>query len=720
MSSVTLVVVALYAFFLQTLFFKMGLFTDGYLTSVAFVGNSLMGYAWGALISGWVGRRWRPFSGRLICLLFLAGWLCFIGLLNSPDETFLMPWVWPVFGISGLLISFAFQTGLAGRNYLIEMLGCGLAAVLFYLLIPRAGMETAFLVMQALVATLALLSLKGREKLIALCFISFSLTALFVHTENDVLNLSRWTACRNHRSPRKIFCYPKLVKDVQTFESLGQRIDLLQHRGTIGVFYDGYLNDVILPDAAEAYRKDPRVIDGLQNRPRVLVIGAAAEGILKPLKAQTEAGRILAFEHNPALIQLMQNDFFEFSARAYEGVQIVGGNVLPFLFSQSEKFDLITLMNTHNVKSAKFIGGPEFLHTFETVQRLFSMLSENGFIAIEERNNSEIGVRSFQRIVKTFQAAMRAAGNDDPWASTFLYHWSNKRGDEGRFHSAFFKKGKITSEERNQIQRWISLPNESIFARQTRLRLGFSYFPDEAAKKEDLGLITDDRPFLLAAEHSFEQLWDTLLWPFLLGIVGLLMLVGMRFSSRVPSLQWSEMGLAGFSGAGFLLIELILTERYTRFLEDPARSYILILLTMLVSAGLGGYFCARLDRFKIRGLMLVGIVLTGLHGFILEGWIERLLQSGIPISPVLALGIAPLAFVLGAPLPYVLRRIRERLPANDAAISWALAQNLFCSAVAAMAAPLIAFVFGYRVAFVVAMLIYGVAVVICPGNQTEA
>lgn len=725
LASFNLFVLAAYAFCLQTLLFKGALFTHEYITALSMIANALVGSALGALCTLYVSAPVaKKRFGLLFVALFVSGWVAAAGTVLAPAAPPWAPWTWPAFAISSAMIVWNFRSAPPGRVFLLDMLGCTASVLAIIAGVPAFGLETFFIALQVALAFAVFLNCRDRRPLRfmgALLPLGLAIALLIFQLRTDRFNLAKVTPCKDEFPPQKIFCLDH-SHEIHTFESLGQRIDVTEGKKRKLVYFDGLQNDGIYGDPAETYRKDPRIIDGLLQNPKVLIIGAAAQGILNVVKQQTSSANITAFEHNPAIVELMSHRYFDFSQRAYGGIDLHVSNALPFLLSTAQQFDLITLMNTHTVKTGSFVGGPQYLHTYESAKEYFRHLKPDGYVVVEEKDRTTDGIVAFERIVRTFQQAMSDSGIANPDASTFVYQWSvnkEKLSDVPVYHQfnqAVFKKGVFTQDDRDRVQRWLELPSLSTYARMTNIQVDRDGGFRPVNPPDELMPITNDRPFPYSLQSRSQQL-KSRLFPVnlvIFSILGILLWVRTWFDqAQRPS--WREGAFAGLSGFGFLLVEIVLMERYERFAMSPTLSLISVLCVLLSFAGLGGYLCSRLSSAKTRAALLAALGMIAFHAFGLDRWIGPALSSPLIMVLTFALSVAPLAFCLGIPLPYLLRLSPE--PAVIGApsrISWLLSVNFLFSAAAVAVAPLLTAAVGYTGTFEVILFCYGVCILILP------
>lgn len=173
-------------------------------------------------------------------------------------------------------------------------------------------------------------------------------------------------------------------------------------------------------------------------------------------------------------------------------------------------------------------------------------------------------------------------------------------------------------------------------------------------------------------------------------------------------------------GLGFLFIEIVLIERFTFFLNDPAQAFALVLSAMLIASGLGSAFSSRFvprPRAGIRLACGVAASLAAALGLLLPRLLDLALAWPDPAKAALAIAIAaPLGFFMGMPFPLALSTYRGN---TSPFIPWAWSVNGALSVVATPLANILAVSFGYSLVFGASLALYGLAAVLAPDRTAQ-
>ena len=203
-------------------------------------------------------------------------------------------------------------------------------------------------------------------------------------------------------------------------------------------------------------------------------------------------------------------------------------------------------------------------------------------------------------------------------------------------------------------------------------------------------------------------------------VVALLLLAvpllgGRRFRAGGPGAPRSAAYFAAL-GVGFLAIEIFLIERASFYLNDRTTGFALVLSGMLVFSGLGAMLAGRFEGRERRGAVLAGLAVVAWCALLLAGLQPFLLATlDFPFlarAGIVLLLLAPVSVALGLPFPLGLSRM-----GSSGFLPWAWGLNGAFSVVATPLATLIATKLGYDGVLLVALVLYGCAVVSFPSMR---
>ncbi len=168
-----------------------------------------------------------------------------------------------------------------------------------------------------------------------------------------------------------------------------------------------------------------------------------------------------------------------------------------------------------------------------------------------------------------------------------------------------------------------------------------------------------------------------------------------------------------FLGAGYILIQVALIQRFIILLGHPEYALTVIVFSMLVSSGLGSYSSKRLigndDNKLVRVLALVAVLIGALAagaGPLVANAAAWPLPAKIALTAIL---IAPAAFLMGMPFPSGLRRLEQR---HAPSIRWAWSLNSASSVLGSAGAIFLAIYFGLRATLLIGGALYLCAMIV--------
>jgi hypothetical protein len=543
--------------------------------------------------------------------------------------------------------------------------------------------------------------------------------------------------------------------------SLIERIDivqLLENKDKYTSVYNGRPVDGITRSVATIGRLDNRMPTHLKmgEDPDTLLVGPSGQGLCKAIQALGE-GHVDAVEINGAIAGLMADELWDRSGRAYEGMDLTVGDVRTFLKRTDRKYDYITMLNTHRIWSMGHQGPPEYVHTVEAMRDYLDHLKPEGYVLFEERNINERADLGIRRMIHTLKAVFEERGVKEPakhFAIWELYHgcteeaWMTKPiGKKCKRQKLFTfvmaKKTPITKDEVAHFEKWAedlgARPKSSkgeyrgIIWRHLPYRASNHYWrqvvrtpdiydlPKGDRTKYNLDVVTDDIPYPYDVFRKRDVLNKMVLNIAGLSSVMVLFPALVAFMARreeegaaeSPSGTLTNLLLLGYFGAlgiGYMLIEVVVIQKFGIFLTSPVYSLVVILSTMLIASGIGGYFSAGISRGKVLGALGAVVVLAA--GV---AWIGPLLQS-LMVLPFLArvfaavVLVSPLAFVMGMPFPYAMKLAKDALSDRHAGLMFAV--NGALAAVATPVSIIVSMNYGFRFTLLVGAGVYALCLVL--------
>jgi len=746
--------------FIEVIFFKTALYILDYMHALMSVAYALCGLAMGAV---WAHRMER-LSGNgvfLIKLLLVVSlFLSFLNFAFFSSFLFLSPVLILPFAAGNTLISYYLKEKNAYGVYFADLMGAALGVISATVFIPALREENCFL----LVGILVLLTIRPHQvpkKAIRAGVLTAILAGMGILGSNlslDWINLAKITRPGSDSPREKIFSFSDQFELLHSKGSNVQRVDILSPYSPGAVYgnpppllysaYNGLVNDVVRPESYLdlSYRYDPRVIYGLVEKPDFLVIGASAEGVVKTGAAH--GGTVTGLEINPQIVDLMKGPLLSYSRNAYDLMKnLYIMDARTYLAAHQEKFDIITLMNSHMARQSGIIGPPEFLHTREAMDAYWDHLTEKGFMVFEEKYYGDFGKLSSVKILNTALEVLKSRGIQNPGNHLFVYHWIlnglSVLGDPSQSNVSHImivvKKSGFSQEDWAAVNRWSSrveyyyspthnlmeiFPEDENPTEFTALIRGILSENPESSKQgstHDFSVLTDDKPFPWSVDKYHALIKSYLVKT---GMVFLTILMGLVvYGARVEKTGFNSSFLLLFAyfaltGLGYFVIEIGLMNFYQIFVGSPTYAFVFILGTLLLSSGIGSWFFQQSER-KSPGLIFSFILLgCAFHLFFGRQVISMIGAGPLHNAVIIALMVFPLGFCMGIPFPFGIEMAKIARGRNSSPIFFAA--NALFSAFAVLFGFYLTVAHGFKATFGMGILIYGVSFLLITVLKTSA
>lgn len=454
---------------------------------------------------------------------------------------------------------------------------------------------------------------------------------------------------------------------------------------------------------------------------KVLVIGAGG-GVDVRTALRTGAKSVDAVEINPVIVDLTTGRLAERGGRLFShpGVELHNEEGRAFLRGRNERYGAIvlSLIDTWAASASGAYSLAEgYLYTVEAFREYLDHLEPDGFVVISRWGWNP--PRETLRLCTIAVEAMRRDGVTDPRSHVVVLSLANlgsvivkrtpftpsqigafRRLADARGFSFMYAPG-ITAE--NAFFRFLESPDPDGFT------AGYPY---------DIRPVTDDSPFFFQFgrwrdANPFGRAWDDsplvlsgklVLLAVLLqaSVLSLLLLVAplMLDRSRARDAGGPPPGrvVAYFFliGLSFMLLEIVLMQRFALFLGSPVRATGLVLATILVAAGVGSALGSRIapEGRRPTRLFVAIAALAALYAVLLPAIFRATFAADLTGRSLVSIALlAPLGFVLGVPFPVAIERL-SRAGATGL-VGWAWASNGCASVVGPIVAVLLAMDVGF-------------------------
>lgn len=661
------------------------------------------------------------------------------------------------FFFAGLIIATAFSTASrkSGLLYGADLLGAGLGSLGILTLLETVAPERAVFIIAAAAAVAPFGSggtgIKGASLLLiganlALCFWQPELTALRVSPYKGLPSALHYPGAR----PLGTYLSPFAVIDTFTSPAVrfapGLSLRYLEPLPEqIGFAVDkGEINAVTAasPSGALAFLDFlPSALPYELGKPaRVLILDPG--GGLQILMARRHgAGTIDSVETNPALVQVIRDEYRDFSGNIY-GNHSWTGLGRSWLRKGNEQYDLIDLSLLGTEASGAFGIAEDYRFTMEAFREYLAHLKEDGILSL----NLYIipPPRTELRLFATLVTALEESGiRDVSRQVAVMRSWGSI--------SMLIKKSPLTAGEieavrRFAAERWfdlVHLPGIRKEETNQHIRMAtddyFTAFGSILSRDErpaftagyifDITPVRDDRPFfhyhlkfdrIGAIYQAMGRKWAFFLEEgYLLPVVVLqavaislvlLVLPAFACGSKAAGRSNTERRILpyfAFLGIGYMFVEIALIQKIILPLENPSQAVAAVLASLLVSSGIGSLLSCRFARLRSPAVCLAIAMLIVAYSFLLPAFAATVAPYPLPLKTALILmAIIPLGALMGTPFPAGLQLLGEESPEL---IPWAWVINGSLSVLAPLFAVMIAMKFGFSRVLLLGALAYMLA-----------
>ncbi|MFP6623179.1 MAG: hypothetical protein VCC20_06860 [Myxococcota bacterium] len=441
---------------------------------------------------------------------------------------------------------------------------------------------------------------------------------------------------------------------------------------------------------------------------------------------------IHVIELNEGIVGVVDGSLGELSHAPYsrDGVTTTVGDGRSVLARSQERYDQIHLGFTDTLSANAAQGyalTENNLYTVEAFDLYFDRLAPGGILNVS-RLLKLVGDEAIRVTVLTL-AALEQRGIENPGEHIVVVLGRDILGPPFAtvlarlepFTRAEIEKIQALAESRGAGTAWLpGGPYAGVWkdlAEATSLEAFVAGYPLEISPP------TDDKPFFFNM-HRWGQLlsvgsgYHYARSPFLLLMVTLAILAALSLVAFVVPLgittHSQRPGLGSLTyfaaiGLGFMLLEVVLVQRFVLFLGFPTYALSVVLAALLVSSGVGSWISSRFRDTK-RGLtraLTLALVLIACSALGLQPLLRALIELPFAVRLVVAFVVLmPVGLVLGMAMPVGLRRFQALYPTG---IAYAWGVNGVASVLASVLGVAIAVNFGFPAASFVALACYGFA-----------
>ncbi len=494
----------------------------------------------------------------------------------------------------------------------------------------------------------------------------------------------------------------------------------------------------------------PQAVYQLHEKPAVFIAGLGG-GTSVERSIRNQARETTAAEENPYLPKLLRGPFNDFTGGLFSRPEINLTSKAPrsVLFDSGTMWDIIEIPENALASS---IGG---IYATDSDYRLTVQAFEDYLDALEENGTLSATValkqppRNLPKLTATVIAALQRHGKTPAQCILVIRSWASG--------TVLVKKRAFTSDEISRIR---------VFCEEMRFDLvyypgmhpleanRFNIVHDRIYYRTVVPIIkgkpsfikqyvfnimpaTDDRPYfsyffrigklqylfretgrrwLFVVEGGYIVLFATFMSTLLLAALFIL-LPPLCLRWKVTGIRTEVLVYFSMIALAFMFIEILLIQKFHRFISNPLYSSSLIIATLLICTGVTSFFSDRIKRRK-RALTLALSALSCYFAILLImiEWLFPYLMGGPGLLELILpiLSTAPLGLLMGFFFPLGMSSLKE---SHVGALPWAWSINGFFSVIASSGAVLLASNAGLLVTAAAAVICYWVGIFFFPGMR---
>jgi len=637
----------------------------------------------------------------------------------------------------GIIIAYSFSKfqNEAGKVYFYNMSGSAIGALVSLFFISIFNVKTIYVIsLLGLLSSLFFVNNK-RFKNIVFILIIFNLLLFFIPLDINISKYKELSQALNVPNSKLIDTKYNSFSRVDVVESSFTRYapglspafrsNLPEQ---IGITIDaGSMNSITKYEDLDFIDNLPLSIPyNLIKNPKTLIINSGAG--LDVLIGLRNNATVIAVENNPIIINLLKNEYADYSGNIYNKANVVFGEGRSFIKDNDEKYDVIILSLAGNVLSGSAgISGlsENYLLTREAFEDYYNALNNEGFLII-----TRWLLFPPRESLRLFSLALEI--DDDAKRIAMFRSWTTT--------TLLLSKKDLDTTTINKIKNFINknkfdiiyLPSNFIPNKNLKFEEPYYYNAVQNLIQDknnfyqnyvfDVKAVTDDKPFYFnffkiskinELRELINQKWNPLfdsgfllffifIQVLFLALIFILLPIKF-FNKNKVNKKISKKPLFYFFAIGlsYLFIEIVLIQKFVLFLGHIIFSSSTIIFSMLLFSSLGSLYSQKFKIKKLKNIIFIIFILVIIYLFLLNLIINHFISLNLISKILLSIVIiAPLGFFMGFPFPLGIRVIKKEL------IPWAWGVNGSASVLSPILAVLFALFVGYNFVLFIAGIIY--------------
>lgn len=685
-----------------------------------------------------------------ICIVILNNIPLEFELLSSSIEqqkyfVFLFLILSVPFIISGFIFSFLFTNFKEQINkiYFFDLIGGGIGCFFTLIIFSHNGpfVVSLFLSFLTIIASALFLFkiIKWYALIIPLFFILFITTVFYQKLskiEPRISNAKRYCYDLNKKlyADWDNFGYTAVHERKKDYITATSNYSTYSHIYNLSTFKDlhkyqgpGYILDQAYPFII---RKNPENV-------AIIGVGFGRDILIALIHG---AKNIYGAEYNPTMFNVFMNNFKDFNGNMghLENVHIYNKEGRYFIRTSKIKYDIIMFDNAialQAVNSGAFTLAEGYLYTVEAIKDYISKLNTDGILYLSNP------LSDYSRFITISREAFKQLGKEEEFKDSIIV--INNRDSNYFRCKVIIKNSKFKKNEINDLidftnklpikPSFLYLPYENISSYASTLIKTKDIEKEYLISKIEIRPSTDDWPFysqILKKEnlrieinelkknqkklhsdfyHSAPFLLLVILAKYIFIFSILFLILPLIFFNlkgfKELNNKFSSIIYFASIGIGFMLIEIVLMQKYMQVLGHPIYSFSVILSALLISSGIGSFISERIknpyNAVKIGFLGILGsVIITFLFSKFLNNFIINFNFVFRVIIITLLTGIN--GFYMGFMLPSGIRVISS----VENSIPWVWSINCIFSVAASFISIYISLIYGFNFVLFLSIAIY--------------
>lgn len=629
---------------------------------------------------------------------------------------------------SGMIVSLVISSAIdrVDRIYFFDLLGAAGGCLALVLLLNAFGGPNTVIAVAVLFASAAAVwfSLAGvRAGRIVSVFVGLALAVVVIaNTSFHFLEVRYAKGQKLHKE--ELTKWNSISRIGMARQPDGSRMVYIDADASTGVANFDF-NHLSSADLMALLHQGPAIPYNLRPGAKTLIIGPGGGWDVSRALA-SGSHDVTAVEINPIIAKDIMTKHPEWSHGLYlrPDVHLHIEDGRSFVRRSPEKYQVIqaTLVDTWaSTAAGAFALSENNLYTTEAFRDYLSHLTDDGLLTFTRWGFDP--PRESLRLVSLAIEALKYLGENDPARHVLAGRVAAKPSDRewGALDTVIFSRKPLSDADvRHAREAFQAAGAETIYAPGDGARNPFGQLllgQDPAAYENsyqfDITPVSDNRPFffytvqprdiaryLKAADSKTNVALPKLFSALVISVIAVLIILLLPpavLGTKLPRERSVQSFLLFFLaiGAGYILIEVALIQKFVLFLGHPTYALTVVIFSMLLSSGVGSFLSRRIIGDRNDRLVIALAIAAALVG-IVSATVQTVLASGVGLpfaakAIATVLLIAPLGFLMGMPFPTGLRMLEMR---HAPSVRWAWSLNAAASVLGSVSALLLALYLG--------------------------